>query len=922
MARHMTYTERTWGIDLISEITRYCQRVDKRIKSASGENGLKTDAKQTAVFPDVILMGEEDRVIMGWELKLPDTSSDDPETIENATMKAERLGTNSFLIWNVSHAHLWVKENDVWLLKRSWTIPEITKRSEVQNNRSKWVNLLIEILDAINDLAAQRAIRESRIEIILGEPTYSLVLEEHAAGLAKLFLDTCKKDRVFDAEVREWALESTTVAKATRRREEEVHLLAQVNIVNWLNKILFCHYLKNVSEDAYEINDVNEGASHLDFLALFANISENSDFRSIFSEVLGQQHMTESLLSTLHTVNNLLKDLTASNAGAFDLTACLQSGLDCLNGKSRGQFSTPPLLANLLTRVTIRNLEDPVLDPCCGSGTIIREAADQKAELMTAETVSASVWASDKFSIPVGFTGIALANPDAMNEVQQVFRSDVAELRPGQTISFIDPELADSVDRQIPKFGAIVSNLPFIRFENIAKTQDLAQLIKFAHFDPSINGDQLPKRSDLYAYIILGLDRLVSDEGRIGVIVSNSWINSEWGRQFQKLLFKRYELEFVIVSGKGRWFQNAEVITSILVLKKRKSIDSTNSVNLVQINRPISEWTDTWVADIATKILTKRSNHEVTVTPVKLDDLMVFINNGLYWPGIGGRTNLVHTLLSVTTPLSSFLDIGRGARPGWEDMFFIHRDDAPSTGIEASYLTPMYHQPGRALKDQTLSGCMPNYFFFTCSASKEELEELGHTGALRWIEAFEHQNNSVGKPLPSVLRGRPHWYTQGTNCETEFLLTLNPDSTLPFYKVPGGSAKVSQRFLTFKVKENQFVDRDLLFALANSSISYLWQELIGFPKGAGALDRTANSLEKYWRIPNPDLITDEAAAEIKNQFLKVSTRKPLAFQAEFQRSDRQKFDNAVLNALGCDCTVEEVQSFLMSLSSTRRSVNL
>ena len=55
----------------------------------------------------------------------------------------------------------------------------------------------------------------------------------------------------------------------------------------------------------------------------------------------------------------------------------------------------------------------------------------------------------------------------------------------------------------------------------------------------------------------------------LGIITSNSWLATEWGKAFRDTLQKLYHIEKVIVSGCGRWFPKTDVVTTILILKKR-----------------------------------------------------------------------------------------------------------------------------------------------------------------------------------------------------------------------------------------------------------------------------------------------------------------------------------------------------------------
>lgn len=68
-----TYNERSWGIDVISEINRIIQTQHRPIRRAGGERTIT--AATGRLFPDVLLFSDQAqaRIIQGWELKMPDT---------------------------------------------------------------------------------------------------------------------------------------------------------------------------------------------------------------------------------------------------------------------------------------------------------------------------------------------------------------------------------------------------------------------------------------------------------------------------------------------------------------------------------------------------------------------------------------------------------------------------------------------------------------------------------------------------------------------------------------------------------------------------------------------------------------------------------------------------------------------------------
>ena len=101
--------ERSWAIVIISEIRAMLKGMNLKIKSAGGESTLSVNKK--SMFPDVLLYEDEaqNRILQGWELKMPDVLITDEALIKDATRKAIALDLNSFVIWNFTYGKLYIK---------------------------------------------------------------------------------------------------------------------------------------------------------------------------------------------------------------------------------------------------------------------------------------------------------------------------------------------------------------------------------------------------------------------------------------------------------------------------------------------------------------------------------------------------------------------------------------------------------------------------------------------------------------------------------------------------------------------------------------------------------------------------------------------------------------------------------------------
>ncbi len=131
---------------------------------------------------------------------------------------------------------------------------------------------------------------------------------------------------------------------------------------------------------------------------------------------------------------------------------------------------------------------------------------------------------------------------------------------------------------------------------------------------------------------------------------------------------------------------------------------------------------------------------------------------------------------------------------------------------------------------------------------------------------------------------------------------------------------VNQRLVGFTRKSEE-VDYKLCHALMNSLIVLFYIEAMGTGRGEGALDLSKDKIEDDLRIINPSLISKENREIILNLFEKLETRKILRIEDELEQADRNAFDDAVLNAIGCFEYKGRIKNALLTLYKIRVAVN-
>ncbi|PIZ64893.1 hypothetical protein COY14_03635 [Candidatus Roizmanbacteria bacterium CG_4_10_14_0_2_um_filter_36_9] len=907
----ITYNERSWAIDIITEINLFTSKNDKTIYRAGGETTINTGEKR--LFPDVLLYGKNSEIIMGWELKMPDTSITDTEFIENAKLKANILGLNSFILWNVGIAVLYIKKEKYFTPVKTWDslITLVTKRNQVEDLKNEWKKILHQILKDLNSFFDNGEIeKKTFVESFKDSAIIDFILRNNKV-VARSLQKSATKNAKFLAEANIW----WRIAKLDYPKQGQWEVLSKIILVNWLNKFLFAHILIAFFDPAKKVETIKMETSLDDAINIFKEISKECNFWNIFQPQLGEKYLDDQTWSEIKQFNILLNDIELSSIGQELLQDLLQSIIYSSKRKIAGQYSTPMFLARFLTSLTMLNKELLVHDPCCGTGTIAKAAYDLKKEFgINSKEAIKSIYCSDKVAFPLQIATLALTDPQNIGEIIQIYKGDCTKINIGSDINLKDPYSGKNIKKEYKGVDYITSNLPFIQQEDLnilnPNIREETENIIFKYTEERISFS----KSDLYSYLPFYFWNLLKINGRLGVILSNSWLATEWGEVFRKTLNKFYHIEKVIISGKGRWFNNADVITTILILNKRETINETGAdekINFITINKDLSK-NETNVQEIIENIIADIPDDSISFQKYKTKKIF---NLNINWNVLFSDISWFSKIESKLIQANTLFEINRGERRGWDSMFYPEKNH----NIESSYIRPVL-KSSREIENLITAA---ESEAFCCNKKLQELKKLGHSKALKWIKKFEHEANGKGEPLPDVLeksrkKDDKYWYAMSDSTVADFVASINFDKRIFIARLNKRSF-VNQRLIRFTAKNNN-LDLELIHALLNSILGIFFIESIGFGRGLGALDLSATRINKNLKMLNTDLLSDKQKEEIKAKFDILKNRKILPILEELRLEDRKDFDITILKAFGIVDCKDQIEKSLKTLYEMRMNV--
>lgn len=897
--------ERSWAIELISKINTITSTNDLIIKRAGGESTISTGRGNT-MFPDVVLYGNKNQniILQGWELKMPDVPIEDDTFIKDAQRKAIALNLNSCLIWNFTYAVLYIKDDKNHFVKlKQWdTTSHIHSRADVETYRSDWERLLEEIILEINCYFASGKFRNATLGDIISESTITTLIQRNKEVIADSLKKAAFRDSVMAAYIDSWW--SGVKSEYEHDEIDKYKAYAKTIILNWANRIIFAHIIKNRQNGALIINELDYDTTPSEANEIFKKITSRCDFYNVFSAIRYDDILPEMSWQDFVEFSNFLKNNGIEQLNQEALQNILEGSVATSKRAINGQYTTPPELAKLLVRLTVKNWTDTILDCCCGTGTIPKAAIQIKKEQLSAKEAIESVWACDKYKYPLQVANISMTDSDTINLANRLFQHNALSLSVGEDVTIVNPETGNEMHLSLPAFGSVVSNLPFVPFEIISEDdKDKISKMEWA--------TELDGRSDLYCYIAVKIADVIKSGGTLGIIVSNSWLGTNAGIKLIEVLKKKYCIKQVHISGKGRWFKNADVVTTIIILEKKQNSQASN--------------TDFWLWKKSLEDLSKDNDAENTLvnsallkteldgtiskmssySQEQIDDILSLnvCYNALF--------HNVEWLLDVkekAVPINNVFRVFRGSRRGWDALFYPQQGEHR---IEDIYLRKVLIN-ARNVTELTATA---DRDAFCCGVPLSKLEELGHTGALEWISKFADQRNGVGKLLPTVLKRKGmEWYELQDNEIAEIFTMMNPDQRLFFAKFETPSF-VNQRLigLTHKV---DYPDEKLNHALLNSMFTMFYIEASGFGRGLGVLDVNKDSIANCYML-NPKLVNAADRKKILDAFERLQSRKIKKVSEELCDETRLAFEHEVLRSFGIDEYFEKIKASLLSMQEAR-----
>lgn len=526
---------------------------------------------------------------------------------------------------------------DAWILpvpSRPGDMPDLCKRyprldqiaPDAQGSLSPAERIdLVERADTIAaDLATLH--RDGSLDLALLDADFFVDRLTRAVGVLKPAVKKALRtklgmDAAFRRELSEWAVRQGIPADL--RSDGFVEAVVRQAIYRLLGKIIFYQSLRRAASQLppMDLTGVDTGRVIARLQDCFA-LAHRIDYHAVFREdVVDRLPFPAAASAELRDLVGDLDTRDFADVPQDVVGAVFERLIPPEDRHSLGQYFTPEPLVDLIVTFCVRNADDAVLDPTCGTGTFLIRAYDRLRTRFGAHDHSrllSQLWGVDVAPFPAELATINLFRQDLGDpgNFPRILNEDFFDIVPGGTYRFPPLKAPDSlpsergkgggigetewVDEPIPSFAAVAGNFPYISASRIERMfADHRQTVsrRLAHdwfysypdgFTFESKGDakehrmarrnglpldsflekarpDIPTYADLYVSLFWHAAAFLRESGRMGIVTSNAWLDVGYGYALQRFLLNHFKIVAVLESRCEPWFLQAAVNTVVTI---------------------------------------------------------------------------------------------------------------------------------------------------------------------------------------------------------------------------------------------------------------------------------------------------------------------------------------------------------------------
>lgn len=645
-----------------------------------------------------------------------------------------------------------------------------------------------------------------------------------------------------------------------------------------------------------------------------------------------------------------------------------------------GQYFTNPDIVDLILKFALRHEDDKVFDPSCGAGTFLVRAYQHKKlsnQYLTHEKIIGDLWGNDIAKFPAHLSTINLAINDLSvdSNYPNVIQKDFFDLLISENKGFELPENTRKAKlRQLgskelevtyPRyFDAIVGNPPYTRQEEISeissqetyKDQMIQKAVTYGNHKQIAN---ISRRAGVYAYFFVHGTKFLNNGGRFGFIVSNAWLDVEYGAGLQEFFLNNYKIVAIIESKVERWFEDADINTSIILLEKASGVQykkerDESLVRFVYLLKPLRRFIppaeNMWekqvdrlrsIDSLLKTILAHDEfyqNEDLRIYPKKQSELYeegFDIESHKYigskWGKYVRAPEIFFKILEKgkdkLVPLKHVADIRRGITTGANEFFYLTDEEIKRRKIEKEF---WMHQDEKG-------NWIPNYIIKSpreCKSIKVKPKDLAFRVLMIHKDKQKLQDTNV---LQYINEGEKKGFNKRPTCASREKWYDLEEVTAPIlsrrfidqnfsFIFNDCNAYVGDTFFVVTTNESEY--SALLSAALNSTLYSFMMEIYGrTPMGEGVLLIYGPEIKPLPVFPlsgiqkfSPQILQimeKIANRELKDIFEEIGAVSPEKVRLENIKEDRRQLDKIVMGEILGLSDEEQIEVYKAVIDSVK-----
>ncbi len=413
---------------------------------------------------------------------------------------------------------------------------------------------------------------------------------------------TRRADAEFEQAMVTWMVEEQGWTHGPSHWDEEVQWTALLAAYVFVTRLMFYQALRQAHPALSPLGlapGVTAPVARMTLQACFSEAQRLSgDYETVFAWDRASDYAlhADAAVPGWRRVMDHLAAFDLANVG-YDLTGKLFERLIDPHERYRwGQHYTQPDVVDLMLSIAIPDGSGKVLDPATGGGTFLVRAYERKRQLRPdsshqerlSELYGLEVSA---FAANLATVNLAVRDLTFQQNYPRVALHSFFQVRPHDLVMKL-PGGPDGLPEavEIGLVDAVVCNPPYVRLHALGPERVREAEWVLAHPAGSVPvPGHLPGAANYHMYFWFHAAQFLKKDGRLVLITSGEWLDSDYGAALQEWLLGNFTIELVVESLAEPWFSDARVGTVVLAATRcdDAAVRSANQVRFVLLRSPL-----------------------------------------------------------------------------------------------------------------------------------------------------------------------------------------------------------------------------------------------------------------------------------------------------------------------------------------------